>query len=137
MLPWFEPRAKLVYRDARLPGEFQFTQINVEALVFQRTDYDAPVLEAEAVAAVPAPAPVAEAEPEPITEALPPILLKPTPQPVHALDTALPLIGQVVNWKTGVGKVVNVSANGQTLYVETIWSGKHRMQTVNLTDIQI
>lgn len=138
MAPWFESRAKMVYRDARLPGEFQFTQINVEALVFQRTDYDAPVVLAEApevVAAVPAP--VAEAEPEPITEAPPPpVLLKPPSQPVHALDTALPLIGQVVNWKTGVGKVVNVSGNGQTLFVETIWSGKHRMQTVNITDIQ-
>ena len=133
MVPWFEPRAKLVYRDARLPGEFQFTQINVEALVFQRTDYDAPVvLEAEAVAAIPTP--MAEAEPEPITEAPPPILLKPVP--AHNLGFALDLIGRRVTWKTGVGKVVNVSGNGQTLFVETIWSGKHRMQTVNITDIQ-
>jgi hypothetical protein len=63
-------------------------------------------------------------------------LLKPASQPAHTLDTALTLIGQVVNWKTGVGRVVNVSGNGQTLFVETIWSGKHRMQSVPLTDIQ-
>ncbi len=137
MAPWFEPRAKLVYRDARLPGEFQLTQINVEALVFQRTGYDAPVVLTEApevVAAVPAP--VAEAEPKPpITETPPPVLLRPVP--AHNPGFALDLIGQRVTWKTGVGKVVNVSANGQTLFVETIWSGKNRIQSVRLIDIQI
>jgi SAM-dependent methyltransferase len=138
---WFEPRAVMVYRDTWLPGEFQFTHMSVEALVFQRTDYDVPVvLEAEAAAAVPTPIIEAEPDPEPlVTEALPetpPVLLKPAPRPVHTLDTALALIGQPVRWETGTGKVVNVSANGQTLFVETIWSGKNRLQTVNITDIQ-
>jgi SAM-dependent methyltransferase len=138
MAEWFGKRATVVYHDTGLPGEFQFTHINVEALVFERTNYDVPVvLEAEAVVSVPAPVESAP-EPEPlVTEALPePVLLKPAPRPVHTLDTALALIGQPVRWKTGTGRVLNVSANGQTLFVETIWSGKHRLQTVNITDIQ-
>ena len=35
---WLEPRATVIYRDANLPGEFQFTHTNVEALIFERTE---------------------------------------------------------------------------------------------------
>jgi len=35
---WLEPRATVIYRDANLPGEFQFTHMNVEALIFERTE---------------------------------------------------------------------------------------------------
>lgn len=132
---WFEPRATVVYRDANLPGEFQFTKITVEALIIERTDFDAPVAAAAAAVTEPAPAGalVGDLDPPADWRAVPdfgPPAMPPPAAPVLAL------IGQYVTWKAGAGKVVNVSRNGQTLFIACEHLGKSRIQSVRFTDIQ-